>query len=201
MAPPIAGPTLRAMLKFMLLSATAPASSERGTMSPTDACHAGPLNAPPHPIKNVSDSSSHGVKSPVHAHTESVSDMISMKLCAASMTLRRSRLSAIAPEISDNNMVGSVMDACTSATISADCAIESIIHDAPTDWIIPPRLDTTLANHTARKMGKRNGDSADTCGAPLRSGSVGASKELWRSIGRAFKCKAVHASIGACAAY
>src|SRR5262245_5387621 len=94
------------------------------------------------------------------------------------MTLRRSRLSAMAPEISDSSIVGSVIDAWTSATISADCAIEIIIHDAPTDWIIPPRFDTTLAAQTARKMGKRNGDSAETCGAPAGSGSVGAFKEL-----------------------
>ncbi|WP_262982716.1 hypothetical protein [Sphingobium sp. SCG-1] len=33
-----------------------------------------------------------------------------------------------------------------------------IIHDAPTDWINPPRLDATLAIHTARKIGMLNAD-------------------------------------------
>ena len=71
-----------------------------------------------------------------------------MKLCAASMTLRRSRLSAIAPATSDNNMIGSVTDACTSATMSAGWPSEIIVHDAPTDWIMPPKFDTKLAAQT-----------------------------------------------------
>ena len=133
MPPPIAGPTLRAMLNPILFSATAPGSSARDTMSPTDACHAGALNAAPQPIRNVSDSNSHGVIRPVQAHIASSTEIESMKLCAASITLRRSRLSAIAPAISDNSIVGNVTDAWTSATMSADCAMEIIIHDAPTD--------------------------------------------------------------------
>ena len=103
------------------------------------------------------------------------------------MTLRRSRLSAIAPATSDNNIVGSVTDACTSATMSADCAIEIIIHDAPTDWISPPRLETVLAAHTARNTGKRNGDSAETGGGTgCASGELGSLKELRgvSSVGR-----------------
>ena len=40
--PPMAGPTERAMLKPMELSATAVGNISRGTMSPTEACHAGP---------------------------------------------------------------------------------------------------------------------------------------------------------------
>ncbi len=67
----MAGPTLRAMLKPMLFSATAPGSSARDTMSPTDACHAGALNAAPQPIRNVSDSNSQGVIDPVHAQMAS----------------------------------------------------------------------------------------------------------------------------------
>ena len=76
-----------------------------------------------------------------------------MKICAASMTLRRSMLSAIAPATSDNSMIGSATEACTSATMSADCAIESIIHDAPTDWISPPKLESVLAIQTPRNTG------------------------------------------------
>ena len=76
-----------------------------------------------------------------------------MKICAPSITLRRSRLSAIAPATSDSSMIGSVTDACTSATMSADGAIEIIIHDAPTDWISPPRLESVLAIQTPRKTG------------------------------------------------
>ena len=57
-------PTLRAMLKPMLLSAIAAGRSERGTISPTSDCQAGPLNAVPQPIRNVKASRSQGVTSP-----------------------------------------------------------------------------------------------------------------------------------------
>ena len=43
------------------------ASSARGTMSPTEACHAGALNAPPHPIRKVKSSSSQGDIQPTQA--------------------------------------------------------------------------------------------------------------------------------------
>jgi hypothetical protein len=152
-APPIAGPTLRAMLNPMLFSATAPGNSERGTMSPTDACHAGALNALPHPIRNVNSSRSHGVISPSHAKTASTIETSRLNTCVASMTLRRSRLSAIAPAINENSMIGSVTDTWTSATIAGAGAIESISQDAPTDWISPPKLATVLASQTLRNTG------------------------------------------------
>lgn len=124
---------LRAILKPMLLSATALASSRRGTISPTAACHAGPLNADPQPIRKVNSKSSQGVISCAQATSASSSETTSMNTCAPSMTRRRSRLSAIAPAISDSSITGSAIDACTSATRSADCAIDSISHEAPTD--------------------------------------------------------------------
>jgi hypothetical protein len=57
------------------------------------------------------------------------------------------------PATSDNSMIGSVADACTKATMSADCAIWIIIHEAPTDWISAPRLDSALAAQTPRNSG------------------------------------------------
>jgi hypothetical protein len=150
------------MLKPMLLSATAPGSCVRGTMSPTDACHAGPLNAAPHPIRKVNSSSNQGVIAPVHAHTASPMETRSMNTCAPSITLRRSRLSAIAPANNDSNMIGNVTDVCTSATMCAESAIDVIIQEAPTDWIKPPRLEIVLAIQTARNVGKRNGEIAET---------------------------------------
>src|SRR5687767_10539314 len=121
------------MLKPMLFSATAPARCERGTMSPTDACQAGALNAAPQPIRNVNSSNNHGVITPLHAQIDSAIETHSMKSCAPNMTLRRSRLSAIAPATSDSNKIGKVTEACTSATMSADSAIDVIIQEAPTD--------------------------------------------------------------------
>lgn len=49
-------------------------------------------------------------------------------------------------------MMGSETDAWTRATIPAD-PIEVIIHEAPTDWIRPPKFDARLAIQTARKIG------------------------------------------------
>jgi hypothetical protein len=149
----MAGPTLRAMLNPRLLSATAPGSSERGTMSPTEACHAGALKAAPQPIRNVSDNNSQGVITPVHAQAASTTDMSNMNACADSMTWRRSKLSATAPASRDSSMIGSATAACTSATISAACVSEIISQEAPTDWISPPRFDSMLDAHTARNIG------------------------------------------------
>ena len=76
-----------------------------------------------------------------------------MKIWATTMTLRRSMLSAIAPATSENSMMGSAVEACTSATMSGDGAIESIIQDAPTDWIRLPKFESRLAIQTPRKTG------------------------------------------------
>ena len=65
----------------------------------------------------------------------SATDTASMKSCAISITRRRSKLSAMAPEASEKIMTGSAIDACTSATMSAEAAIEVISHAAPTAWM------------------------------------------------------------------
>ena len=49
--------------------------------------------------------------------------------------------------------------------MSAERAIEVIIHAAPTDWIMPPKLETVLAIHTERKTGDCIGASADASAA------------------------------------
>src|SRR5690606_15940751 len=77
---------------------------------------------------------------------------------AISITLRRSKLSAIAPETSENSIIGRAVDACTSATISADEAMSVIIHAAPTVWISDPKFDARLAIQMARKVGCLNGE-------------------------------------------
>ena len=74
--------------------------------------------------------------------------MASMKLCAISITLRRSKLSAIAPDGRDRSMMGSAVDACTSATMLAESEMAVIIQAAPTPWISEPKFDARLATHT-----------------------------------------------------
>jgi len=122
-------------------------------MSPTEACHAGALNAAPQPMEKVNISSSHGVIQPRQAHSISATDTTNMNSCAPSITRRRSKLSAIAPETSDSSTTGSVSDACTSATMSGEPEIEIISQAAPTDWMRPPRLLSVLASQTLRNIG------------------------------------------------
>ena len=63
------------MLKPIVFSATAAGNSERGTMSPTEACHAGRLNALPQPIRNVNINSSQGVIQPNQVNKDSSTDI------------------------------------------------------------------------------------------------------------------------------
>ncbi len=72
-------------------------------------------------------------------------------------------------------MIGRVTDDCTSATMSALGAIESISHEAPTDWIIEPKLDAMLASQIARNTGWRSDAKMD---APASSGVVDGFCEL-----------------------
>jgi hypothetical protein len=149
------------MLKPMLLRAIAAGRSERGTISPTSDCQAGPLNAVPQPTRKVKASRSQGVTRPKEVHTVKATDTASRKSCEVSMSLRRSKLSAMAPAMSENSMIGSVVEACTRAMRSADAPIEVISQAAPTDWINPPKLEARLAIQTARKMRCRKGAKAD----------------------------------------
>jgi len=109
--PPRAGPTLRVMLKPILFRATAAGRSLRGTMSPTEACQEGLLSAVPLPIRNVKNSSDHGETCPTKAKIASKIETVSMKNCDSSMTLRRSKLSATAPESNESSITGRVLDA------------------------------------------------------------------------------------------
>ena len=78
------------------------------------------------------------------------------------MIRRRSKPSASAPATSDHIRMGSARAVCTSATMSADLAIEVINHAAPTDWMRLPKFDARLANQTFRKIGIWNGE-AESC--------------------------------------
>ena len=53
--------------------------------------------------------------------------------------------------------MGSATAVWTSATMSAELAMEVISHAAPTDWIRLPKFDARLAIHTLRKMGSGTG--------------------------------------------
>jgi hypothetical protein len=81
------------------------------------------------------------------------------------MIRRRSRLSANAPAGSEKNMSGNVAEAWTSATMLFESDMVVIIHAAATFWINPPRLDISVAIHSARNVEFLNGASDDArCG-------------------------------------
>jgi hypothetical protein len=55
--------------------------------------------------------SSHGVSHPAPAKIVSITDAASIRNCAVSITLRRSKLSASAPDTTENSMIGSAVEA------------------------------------------------------------------------------------------
>ncbi len=87
-----------------------------------------------------------------------------MKSCATSMTRRRLKLSAIAPAASEKTMIGSVVEACTSATMLAELVIEVISQAAPTACTRPPKFDARLAIQIARNVGLCSGARAEVGG-------------------------------------
>ena len=129
-------------------------------MSPTDAYQAGPLIAVAQPTRKVKASSDQGVSKSIQANNAKRAETNSIDSWQASMTRRRSRLSATAPAQRESSMIGKVVDAGTSATSMGEPDSDVIIHAAPTDWISPPKFDARLANHTARKMGMAKGVGA-----------------------------------------
>ena len=92
----------------------------------------------------------------------------SISTWAMIMTRRRSQMSAVAPAGSERSIIGSVVEACTSATIWAEGAIDVMSQEAPTAWINPPKLDTRLALqirvNTRARNGASVGESRQDCG-------------------------------------
>src|SRR5437016_5343142 len=56
------------------------------------------------------------------------------------------------PAASDSSMIGRVVEACTSATMSGDGASDVISHEAPTTWMRLPKFEMRLAVQIARKV-------------------------------------------------
>src|SRR5271166_2277518 len=141
----------------MPLSATAEGRASAGTCSLTDACHAGPNRAIPLPMMKQETRRRTGVTKPSHARTESEIEPANAIDRAASPTIRRSNMSAIAPAGVETSATGSINDVWTRATISADEEICVIVHAAPTPKTKMPRLDSRLAVHMRRNSAWRRG--------------------------------------------
>jgi hypothetical protein len=149
--PPIAGPTARAMFMETPFKAAAWGISSRSTSSGWTACHEGRSTADPRPMPNVSAST---VQMPIWCISVSAprtAAQISMNNWLASISLRRSKMSPIAPAGSPIRNVGSVVAVCTSETVSAVPPSETISHCAPTVCIHVPTFETVWAIQSARK--------------------------------------------------
>ena len=83
----------------------------------------------------------------------SAAETISIPVCAASITRRRSKLSAIAPAKMPSSITGIVVLAATSAIRRCELVSSVISHAAATDWIIDPMFDARLAIQIARNAG------------------------------------------------
>ena len=95
-----------------------------------------------------------------------------MKSCAISITRRRLKLSAIAPEASEKTMIGSVVEACTSATMFAEVVIVVIIQAAPTAWISPPKFEREAREPDRPEVGFRSGARAEARGLAAASRAI-----------------------------
>src|SRR6478752_10361542 len=106
MMPPRAGPTLRTVLNPTEVSVTAAARSFRSTISPTDACQAGSLKAMPQPARKLKNRMIQGLIMPKATRIVSAAAVTAIKDRAASITLRRLKLSTMAPAKIDRMKAG-----------------------------------------------------------------------------------------------
>ena len=181
MTPPMAGPTLRAMLKLMPLSATAAGKASGGTCSLTDDCQAGPISAMPVPTMKQKASRMLGVIRPSQASTVSAVAPTSEIDSATMVTMRRSCMSAMAPAGIEISMIGSISAVCTSATLSAEEDICVIAQAAPTPWIKRPRLESRLASQMRRKTENFSG-AVMPWSAMARGGFSVISRSVWLAM-------------------
>src|SRR5947208_2323288 len=160
-SPPSAGPRARATLTEMPPSATAPASSSRGTRSGVVACQAGALSALPRPMQKVSESSSHGPVRPSTVQTPSAAAATSIHTCVARSSRRRSTMSASAPAGSARRKNGRLVAVCMSDTMRGEGASPVMSHAAFVSCIHVPTFETHEASQSARKTGWASGLQAD----------------------------------------
>jgi len=175
--PPIAGPTARARLKLIPLSAIAAVSSSRATISGMIACHAGAPSAAPMPSAKLSTSTAEVVTAPRIVSTPSRAAATSIQPCERISRRRRSTTSASAPAGSASMKIGRLVAVWIIETISGDGDSEVISHAAPTFCIQVPTLEASPAIQIAKNSRWRIGVQIETAvasrAARLGAGSVG----------------------------
>ena len=165
-APASAGPMARLTFTPTPFSDTAAVRCSRPTRPGTMACHAGAMKAAPLPSTKVNSSSSGAVIAPAATTAASAAAATAIAAFTASSRRRRSTTSASAPAGSANRNTGSVVAACTSATIAGDGASVVISHPAPTSFIHVPVCDRTVATQSTAKGRLAKGAKAEgACGS------------------------------------
>src|SRR5258705_2256449 len=167
--PASAGPTARAKLNSMPLSADAAARSPFLTISGRMARHVGVSIASPAESANVSASSSHGDIRPTIVATASTIATPTIQSSVYRISRRRSTMSPIAPAGNAKRKNGSADAVWVSATYIGPAPRETISHAAPTVCMNVPTSDITSAIRRLRKSGVRNG--RQRLGGPLRTGA------------------------------
>jgi hypothetical protein len=114
--PASAGPTARARLNSIPLSAEAAAKSSLGTSSGRVARHAGVSNASPAESANVSTSSIHGDITPVIVRIARISATPIIQASVKRISLRRSKISPAEPAGRARRKYGRDAAVCVSAT-------------------------------------------------------------------------------------
>src|SRR5205823_8321243 len=178
--PATAGPIARARLSETPDKVIALASSSRGTISGTIACHTGWFIATPIPRAEVSERSNQGVIQPKSVTTPRTPATTVIHVCVKSRYLRLSTRSPMAPAGRAKRKRGRLEAVPSRATRSGEVVSEVISQAAPTSCIQVPMLETVAARKRARKTSSRSGDQA-VAGAAFASALMGGA--LYRGPG------------------
>src|ERR1700678_3828926 len=155
--PPSAGPTARARLLLAAFSETVSGISSRGTSSGTIACHAGLFIAEPKLSRKVNASNAHGDTWPKKVRMARIPTEHSIHACQKISSLRRSKMSAVAPASSPRSNTGRLAAVCISAINRGDAVSQVISHVPAVSCIHVPTDEMVLAIQRSRKRTIFNG--------------------------------------------
>ena len=157
MRPPSAGPRARARLLEAALRETVSGMRSRGTSSGTMACHAGLFMAEPTLSRAVKARSVQGEMCPRKVKTASRVTEVSIQACQKMRSLRRSKMSAVAPARRPKRSTGRDAAVCMSA-MSRGEAVSAVMSQVPAvSCIQVPTEETVDAIQRSRKSGIRRG--------------------------------------------
>ena len=150
--PASAGPTARAKLNSIPLSADAAGRSSFRTSSGRTARHVGVSNASPADNAKVRISSITGDIHPARVITANTRETASIHVSVKRISLRRSTISPTAPAGNAKTKNGSADAVCVRATYMGPALSETISQAAPTLCINVPTSETTSAMSRFRKV-------------------------------------------------